>query len=150
MDMACAEQRMAPCDTFEKETNLFELAREHIDYAFLLCLVGIDEVLFTLAATTAASAGESSYRRGERHERKGRGAQTTNQFIYRFTGSRDVKQFKFNLKNENTTIKSVGQPQKSLPSTLNRCPYCKYRCITIKIGSGNPILSNVFHIFAWP
>jgi len=45
---------------------------------------------------------------------------------------------------------AVGHPQKSLPSTLNRCPYCKYRCITCKMGSGNPILSNVFHIFAWP
>jgi hypothetical protein len=60
---------MAPPVILRKETNLFELAREHIDYAFLLCLVGIDEVLFTLAATAAASARESSYGRGERHER---------------------------------------------------------------------------------
>jgi hypothetical protein len=87
-----------PCDTFVKETNLFELAREDIDYTFLLCLVGVDEVLFTLAATSAASTGESSYRRGERHERlwgrKGRGAQApTHKSIYYRISFRDVKQF---------------------------------------------------------
>ncbi len=47
--------------------NLFELAGEHVDYTFLLCLVGIYEVLFTLAVTAAAGAGETSYGRGERH-----------------------------------------------------------------------------------
>ena len=41
-------------------------------------------------------------------------------------------------------------PQKSDPSTLNRWPYCRYPCMTCKIGSGRPILSSVFHIFACP
>lgn len=50
-----------------KGANLFELAGEHVDYAFLLCLVGVYEVFLTLVATAAACAGESSYGRGERH-----------------------------------------------------------------------------------
>jgi hypothetical protein len=51
-----------------KGANLFELAGEHVDYAFLLCLVGIYEVLLTLVAAAAAGGGESSYGRGKRHE----------------------------------------------------------------------------------
>jgi len=51
-----------------KGTDLFELAGEHVDYAFLLCLVGIYEVLLTLVATATAGVGESPYGRGERHE----------------------------------------------------------------------------------
>ena len=50
-----------------KGANLFELAGKHVDYAFLLCLVGIYEVFLTLAATDAAGAGQSSDGRGERH-----------------------------------------------------------------------------------
>ena len=50
-----------------KGANLFELAGEHVDYALLLCLVGIYEVFLTLVATATAGAGESSYGRGERH-----------------------------------------------------------------------------------
>lgn len=50
-----------------KGANLFELAGEHVDYTFLLCLVGIDEVFLTLGAAATAGGGESSYGRGERH-----------------------------------------------------------------------------------
>lgn len=50
-----------------KGANLFEFAGEHVDYTFLLCLIGVYEVFLTLAATAAAGAGESSYGRGKRH-----------------------------------------------------------------------------------
>jgi hypothetical protein len=50
-----------------KGANLFELAGEHVDYAFLLCFVCIYEVFLTLVVTATAGGGESSYGRGERH-----------------------------------------------------------------------------------
>jgi hypothetical protein len=57
----------------EKETNLFELAREDVDDAFFFCLVGIDEVLLTLATASTASARESPNGRGEGHDEQRRG-----------------------------------------------------------------------------
>ncbi len=49
------------------ETNLFELAREHVYDALLLRFVGIYQILFTLTAAGAAGTGESPDWRGEGH-----------------------------------------------------------------------------------
>jgi hypothetical protein len=70
-------------DEKETETNLFELAREDVDDAFFLCLVGIDEVLLTLATAATASARESPNGRGEGHdeERQRGDGRATNELI---------------------------------------------------------------------